>query len=148
MESNINFNQLISHVGSCCLTESICKSCAKEACLIGYCKKILLTCLKNDDELVTGGLEDIPNFDTKFYDEGVIIDTIGFILNQCKNCNLYHDEDCIINVTRSALEVILLGEHQDYKGSVMLYLSEVKRLNPELAQRIHQAYENQRNAIK
>lgn len=141
MANAINFEGLIKEVGRCCLTEDVCDSCSKEQCLIGYCKKSLSTAIKQHSEFIDGGFDAIPYADTKVYDDVVLVDVLGFLLNQCKNCNLYHDEECVINIIRGALEVILLGESQDYKGSSFMYLSDIKRINPEIAEQVYAAFQ-------
>ncbi|AKL94193.1 hypothetical protein CACET_c06830 [Clostridium aceticum] len=146
MSITINFEHLIKEVTKCCLGEEQCSSCEKDTCLIGYCKKSLTTSLKQHNEFIDGGMEEIPYNDTKIYDDEMIVDTIGFLLNQCKNCNLYHDEECIINIVRSALEIILLGEAQDYKGSTLFYLGDIKNVNEEIADKIFQAFQCKKSA--
>src|SRR5690554_6327054 len=101
-------------MGKCCLTEEVCGACDKDLCLVGYCEQSLITAFKNQDEFIDNGMDGIPYDDTKLYDDEMIINTIGFILNQCKNCQLYHDEECIINIIRSSMEVALLGDYIDY----------------------------------
>lgn len=141
---NINFENLITEVSKCCLGEEECGTCQKEACLIGYCKKSLTTSLKQQSEFIEGGMKSFPYNDTKLYDDEMATDAIGFLLNQCKNCNLYHDEECIINIVRSALEIILLGDIQEYKGSALFYLSDIKNVNEEVASKIHEAFQRKK----
>lgn len=138
--TDIDFNSLITSIGDCCLGPSYCDSCSKENCLIGYCKQNLLTCLKTGEQFIEDEINNIPVFDTKVFDQKSVIDTIGFILNQCKNCNAYHDEECIINMLRSACEVILLGNPIDYNGSVLLYIDEVKDINPEISKSLYESF--------
>lgn len=142
MSSTIDFEGLISEVGKCCLGESACVVCQKEDCFIGYCKRVLTTSLKQSSDFIEGGMQELPYNDTKIYDNEPIIEAIGFLLNQCRNCNLYHDEECIINIVRSALEIILLGENQEYKGSTLLYLNDIKTVKSEMAGRIFAAFQN------
>lgn len=142
MDKNIDFNGLIEEIGKCCLSEEVCGSCDKSECLVGYCKQSLLTAFKQKDEFIDGGMDDIPYEDTKLYDDEKLINSIGFILNQCKNCQLYHDEDCIINIIRSSMEVALLGDHTEYKGSTLIYFSDLGSKNKEISQKIYAAYKN------
>lgn len=127
--------------------EKACGECENEKCLIGYCKECLLTALKQGDDFISGGTENIPYNDVKIYDNEILIDTIGFLLNQCRNCNLYHDEDCIINIVRKCLEIILFGDSLEYKGSVLIYLSDIKSVNNNMADKILKAY-NERKERK
>ncbi|RKD29569.1 hypothetical protein [Thermohalobacter berrensis] len=146
---NINFDQLLKRIEECCLTEDSCGTCQKDQCLVGYCKHCAKECLKSKDEFIDDGFDEIPLTDTKVYDEETTVNTIGFILNQCRNCRLYHDEDCIVNILRSSLEVILFGEPLEYKGSTLVYLDETKSINLEFAQQIFKSFQNhKRGGIK
>lgn len=147
ISSSIDYEQLITEIGNCCLGEETCGGCENRKCLIGYCKECLLTALKQSDDFIDGGTEEIPNSDVKIYDNEVLIDTIGFLLNQCRNCNLYHDEDCIINIVRQCLEIILFGDTLEYKGSVLIYLADIKSVNSDIADKILDAY-NKRKEMK
>lgn len=143
--SNINYNKLIEEVGKCCLSEKVCGTCKNEACLIGYCKQALLNALKRNNEFVDNGMKNIPYGDTKIYDDENLINAISFTLNECKNCQLYHDEDCIINIIRSCMEIALLGDYIDYKGSALIYFVDLDNKNKEVSQRIHSAFKQIKN---
>ncbi|NLY44254.1 MAG: hypothetical protein GX066_09905 [Clostridiaceae bacterium] len=136
MSASINFDGLISYVSECCLTEELCGKCKEDSCIIGYCKKCIITSIKKDDKFIPGGIDNIPASDTKVYDDETVIEAVSYLLHQCRNCNLYHDEECIINIIRSSLEIILLGEPQEYRGSTLLYLNDIKMINPEVADKI------------
>jgi hypothetical protein len=143
----IDFEGLIREISKSCLGEDQCGECKKEDCLVGYCKKSLTTALKQQDHFIDQGMSFMPYGDTKLYDEEHAIDSIGYLLNQCKGCNLYHDEDCIINIVRSALEIILLGDVQDYKGSSLLYLNDIKNVNEQKAKKIYEAFQRSKKAL-
>lgn len=144
MKNAIDIEGLMQEVGKCCLGEN-CNSCRKEQCLVGYSKKSLLTILKQQNEFIDGGMLGIPGSDTKLYDDESIIETMAFLLHQCRNCNLYHDEECIINIIRSSLEIILFGEYQEYKGSTLLYFGDIKMSNAEVAEKLLKAFQNRKN---
>lgn len=147
ISSSINYEKLISEVSNCCLGEEACGGCQNEKCLIGYCKDCLLKALKQGDDFIDGGVDNIPYFDVKVYDNETLIEAIGFLLNQCRNCNLYHDEDCIINIVRQCLEIIILGDSQDYKGSTFVYLNDIKSINSDIADRILESF-NRRKELR
>lgn len=136
----IDIEGLINEVSKCCLSESVCGKCDMQNCLVGYCKKVLITSLKQQSKFIDGGIDNLPHYDTKFYDEEYVANTIGYLLKQCRNCNLYHDDDCIINIIRSALEIILMGQEQEYKGSVLIYLNDIKTVNEKVADKIFEAF--------
>lgn len=141
MSSPIDFDGLIGEIGKCCLD---CPQCEKKECLIGYCKEMLLVALKQGNEFIADGLDGLPLNDTKVYQEEIIVDFIGYVLNQCRNCNVYHDEECILNIIRSALEVILFGDARDYRGSTVRYLRAITRVNPELTEKISKAFQERK----
>lgn len=141
MSKGIDYEGLIKEIEKCCLQ---CDQCDMDACLIGYCKKNLMTALKNNDDFIPNGLAGLPYGDVKVYQEDAIVNFVGFLLNQCRNCHLYHDEDCIVNLVRSALEVILVGEPREYGGSNVKYLSELQRAHPELAAKVLQAFQSRK----
>lgn len=142
--SELNFDKVITDLGRCCLTEDLCGSCAKKNCLIGYSKESIVNCFKEKVTYVIDGAENIPTMDTKLYNNEDVIYGIANILKQCKSCKEDHYDNCIINVIRSCYEVILFGEHQNYRGSSLIYLSNIKNLNEEISGKIFEAY----NSIK
>ncbi|WP_315118919.1 hypothetical protein [uncultured Clostridium sp.] len=140
LANEINFDSLITNLGNCCLTEEKCKSCSKDGCLIAYSKEGVKNCLKNSVSYVENGCENIPLVDTKVYDENNLIIAIADILNQCRSCRENHFDNCVINVLRNCYEVALVGEVQRYKGSTLIYLSDIKNLNPEIGAKIMDKY--------
>ncbi len=144
MAQTINFESLIEEVGRCCLSQNVCESCSKEQCLIGYSKKSLLTAIRQQSDFIDGGHTAIPYQDTKVYDDDILVDVLGFLLHQCKNCNLYHDEECVINIIRSALEIVLLGDSQDYKGSSFIYLNDIKKIKSDVADQVYAAFQKRK----
>ncbi|WP_353892594.1 hypothetical protein PRVXH_001950 [Proteinivorax hydrogeniformans] len=137
MSKEFDLEGVIKSVTQCCLG---CSSCSNSKCLVGYDKKIINKAILSQEEFVDGGIDGLNMIDTKIYDEDEMIDAIGFLLNQCKNCKLYHDEDCIINVIRASLELALLGDYVDYEGSVLMYLNSIKGFDDKKAKKISEAY--------
>lgn len=140
MNKNIDYEGLIRTAKEVCLSEAQCGSCKNSSCLIGYSKGCLAKSLKENDEFIDGGMDKLPLQDMKIYDNEAVVESLAFLLHQCRNCNLYHDEDCIINIMRSAYEVILLGEPQDYKGSTFMYLNDIKNTDSDVADSIFVAF--------
>lgn len=132
----VNFNNLIKNLGTCCLTESSCGTCKQGSCLIGYSKNCVTNCLKEGVTYVMDGQANIPYVDSKVYDKYDLIDAIADVLRQCKSCDKNHFENCLINVLRNCYEILLLGEIQEYKGSTLLYLNDIKSVDEEIAQEI------------
>ncbi|GBG56086.1 hypothetical protein SPFL3102_00582 [Sporomusaceae bacterium FL31] len=144
MKVGVHVDGLIAEIGNCCLSD-LCSECKQEQCLIGYCKKSLTATLKQNSEFIDGGMTCIPLNDTKIYENDAVVGAIGFLLNQCRNCNVYHDDECIINIVRSSLEVILFGEFYEYKGSTLMYLNDIKSRNSELAGSIFASFSAKKN---
>lgn len=134
--NEVNFNKLINSLGKCCLTENACGSCKKSKCLIGYSKECLIGCLKNQVTYVMDGQANIPLADGKVYDNHDLVDAISDTLMQCKNCKENHFENCIINVLRNCYEILLFGEIQEYKGSTLLYINDIRNENEDIANEV------------
>ncbi len=139
--NNINYDLLIRDLSNCCLKDVYCESCQGDKCLIGYAKNRVVYSLKENEEFIDDGLDQLPLYDVKTYDEETVLRSIGNILKQCRNCKAYHDEDCIINIVRSALEIIIFGESHDYEGSVLMYLASISNGDQEAAFKIKEYFE-------
>ncbi|TCK93388.1 hypothetical protein EDC19_1581 [Natranaerovirga hydrolytica] len=142
MNNNIDFDSLIQVMGKTCYTTEVCGSCEGKECLVGYCKDSLVGCIKNKDEFIEDGMDDIPINDVKIYDEQRIVNTIAFTLKQCKNCQMYHDEECIINIIRSSMEIALMGDYIDYQGSTLMYFSDLANKDSEVQEKIFSRFNN------
>ncbi|KEH93946.1 hypothetical protein Z962_10210 [Clostridium botulinum C/D str. BKT12695] len=146
MKEILNFNDLIDALSECCLGENVCKCCKNEKCLVGYCRKNLVIALKKDITIIDGAMKKIPLFDAKLFDEKSVIDAIGLTLCQCRNCSEHHNEDCIVNIFRSACEVILLGNPHEYEGSVLMYIKSIREINDEIGCKIYDSYLKHKNS--
>jgi len=76
----------------------------------------------------------------KYYDEKVIATGIVNICRLCKECNENHNENGVIALTRRSLEYTQLKEKIAYPGNIILYLMNVTKQKPELAELIKQEY--------
>lgn len=141
MDLTIDYNRLISEISGCCLTERVCGKCKKDQCLVGYSIEGIKTCLKDKNDFLENGMEGIPYSDIKIYDTEAIVKALAALLHQCRNCNVYHDEECVINIVRSTFEVILFGEPLEYGGSTLMYLSEIREANQEIAQHVFDVFQ-------
>ena len=133
---DMDFNKVLNDLSHCCLTESVCESCSKPECIVGYAMNSITRCLKDNVTYVANGQDNIPFFDLKMYDEETFIKAIANILRMCKSCSENHFDNCIINVVRNCYEVGLFGEIQPYKGSNFRYLASIHNTKPEIAVRI------------
>ncbi|OWZ83893.1 hypothetical protein [Natranaerobius trueperi] len=140
MFESLNFVKVYKKVDKCCLGKGVCNHCKGNECLVGFSKNIIINAMENDEFYVDDGVDKIPTYDLKGYEKEDVIEAVGQILKQCKNCKLYHDEECIVNVTRSALEHILTGDNFEYKGSAFVYLNDIKNVDPELGDALFKTY--------
>ena len=140
MKEGINFNILVDALSNCCLGKTTCGKCENEKCLIGYCKKSIVTSLKENKTVIEENLTQIPFSDFKIFDEVSTKEAIAAILSECKNCDLKHDEDCIINLLRSACEVIVFGNFQEYNGNPISYIKNISKTNKVAATQIYDLY--------
>ncbi len=137
----VNLERIRSAVDRCCKTEAECKKCEKVGCLIGYCQLTLDYSIQKRSFRIPGGSRHIPRRDFKAYYQSDLLLALAEVLLQCQGCRDNHEEECVINVTRSALELALLGESLNYEGSALLYLMQVNRLNPDIGKELMQLYE-------
>lgn len=133
----MNFVKVYKNTDKCCQE---CNDCQTNECLIGFCKQLISEAMEKDEFYVNNGVDCIPTHDLKAYDKQDILEAVGEILKQCKNCKLYHDEDCLINVSRSALEYILTGQTFEYEGSAFVYLNDIRQSDQELGESLAQIY--------
>lgn len=139
LNSEVNYDQILTDVEKCCLGEGQCGECKKTECIIGYAKDTITNCFKNGVTYIEEGSEHIP-FDTKIFHEEQLIESIAHILRQCRSCSENHFEDCLINVMRNCYEIALFGEAQQYKGSAFRYLNQIHNSYPEIASQIIEAF--------
>lgn len=131
-------------VAACCLGETECGGCQQEACLIGFAKRAVEIAEEQGTVRIPGGEELLPKEDFRYYDPVALEDCLVEILLSCKSCQEYHSNDCVRNLLRNAIEIALLGETIDYKGSVFLYLIDLDKVNPEIGERVVAAYRSKK----
>ena len=74
------------------------------------------------------------------YDEYDVLHAIAHLLYQCRGCMEDHYDDCLINVVRSALEVIEFGEEQSYEGDPISYMFKIAGIDADKANIIRREY--------
>lgn len=140
MNSELNYDLVLTDLGKCCMGEERCGECLQSECLIGYAKKCITACFKEGITYVEEGEKNIPVTDLKLFDNENMIQGIAGILRQCKSCSENHFENCIINVIRSCYEVAVFGETQKYNGSAFRYLNQIHESHPKIASEIIEAF--------
>lgn len=140
LNSELNYDMVLSDLEKCCLGEGSCETCNKDECIVGYAQKCIIKCFKEDVTYVEGGSDKIPILDLKLYDTGDFESGIAHILKQCRSCSYNHFNNCIINIIRNCYEIGLFGEIKAYEGSNFRYLNQIHNSNPEIADRIIQIF--------
>ncbi|MEG1847660.1 MAG: hypothetical protein RRX92_04390 [Lachnospiraceae bacterium] len=142
LNSELNYDEVIKDLGSCCLTKENCGTCVKPECIVGYAQNCITHCFKNGETFIEDGSLHIPTTDFKVYNTEEFENGIAHILKQCKSCSTNHFDNCIINIIRNCYEVGLMGEIQHYEGSNFRYLNQIHTDYPELATRIIEEFHN------
>ncbi len=136
--SDVNFKNLSNLLNDFCRDCDLNASCqCKEAaCLIGFSKKVIRFAEQKGVLDISGASNLIPKNDFKPYYQEQVSKAIAESCKQCKECRDNHSPDCVISLTRTALESTVLQEQIDYPGSVFMYLAKVKQQNSELSSQI------------
>lgn len=137
-EHEIDFVKLEKSLFQCCedcdLNET--DGCEGAKCLVGFAKKVVKFSKTNGSLTISGGATLIPQSDFKVYQIEPVAYTLAETCKQCKQCRENHTDDCIVALTRKSIENTMLKENITYPGSVLMYLMQVGKQNPELAQKI------------
>lgn len=130
-----NFKEICN---DCCHKGS--EKCTYRKCNIGFADYVVRNIKNNAIYSIADGESLIPKDDFKYYGEKVIARGIANICRLCKECNENHNENCVIALTRRTLEYTQLKEKIEYPGSIILYLMNVTKQRPELAELIKEEY--------
>jgi len=137
-EQEIDFDKLEKALVQCCGDCDLngTDGCEGSKCLVGFAKKVIKFAKTNGALSISGGATLIPSSDFKMYEMDPVAYALAQTCQQCKQCRENHTDDCIVALSRKAIENTLLKENIAYPGSVLMYLMKVGKQNPELAQRI------------
>lgn len=136
LNTEINYDSVITDLGKCCLKEENCGTCDKSSCIVGYAQNCITKCFKENVTYIEEGSGQIPFTDFKIYMEEDFENGIAHILKQCRSCRENHFDNCIVNIIRNCYEIGLFGEIQPYEGSNFRYLNQIHNSHPETAGRI------------
>lgn len=115
-------------------------NCNKTNCLVGLSENIFQLAEEKSIRAIKGGEKLIPIYDVKNYREELIADSIAEVCKLCAECRENHNEQCIISIARRSLESAILAERIVYHGSVFMYIMDVAKQNPQLAEIIKVKY--------
>jgi len=105
-----------------CCKENECSICTEKACLIGFSNSVLDYANIKKSFTMPNGINLVPNMDFKIYDVDHVATALAVITAKCKNCMDNHDDNCIVNIIRAALEVAIFGQHVAFKGNPLEYV--------------------------
>ncbi|EKQ55816.1 MAG: hypothetical protein A370_02531 [Clostridium sp. Maddingley MBC34-26] len=124
--------------GDCCQKGS--DNCNYRKCNIGFAKYVVENIKDKAIKAIEDGENLIPKDDLKYYEDKIIARGIANICKLCKDCNENHSENCVVALTRRSLEYTQLKDKIEYPGNVLMYLMNVSKQNPELAESIKLEY--------
>lgn len=138
---DIDFDRIKKEVLNCCKTSKSCPVCAKKDCLVGFSKIVLDYYFESKNTILHHAMEKVPKEDFKSYRSENLIDAIVEILLQCRQCDIEHERNCVVNVTRICMETALLGKNMGkYEGNSLSYIIRVIEFNPEIGNEIMGRY--------
>lgn len=142
LNSEVNYDKIITDLSKCCLKKESCGTCDKSACIVGYAQNCIIKTIKDSVTYVENGSDNIPYMDFKVYNEEDFEAGIAHILKMCRSCKENHFDNCIINIIRNCYEIGLFGETQEYEGSNLRYLNYIFTKYPEKAQQVIDEFHN------
>ena len=145
MAEELNMSYVKEVVESCCRGEAVCEACMGKNCLIGFAKIVSDYATVKKKLVIPNGLTLVPTQDFKVYENDDIACALAAINLECKNCMDNHDDNCVINITRSSLEIALLWQHVEFTGSSLAYIMTLTQISPELGNQVMQQYNTLKN---
>jgi hypothetical protein len=145
--NEIDFQEIFQDLVKVCKTERVCGKCGGLECLVGYSKDCIAVCRLNETAYVEDGIKNIPHRDIEGgYDEYDTLYAISHLLSQCHSCKEAHDENCIINVVRSCLEMIEFGKEQGYEGTPLQYVLRLSEIDKKKSDIVLTEYQKKKEA--
>ncbi|GFN22906.1 hypothetical protein [Thermanaeromonas sp. C210] len=143
---SVNLETIRRAVDKCCKTVEECGSCDKARCLIGFTQTVLDYAQAKNTWHIPQGHTFIPEDDLRLYYQEDLLETLSEILLQCHSCQDNHEEDCVISISRRAMERALFGEYMPFTGSIAAYLLQVARQEPALGEKLASLYQQKKKA--
>lgn len=127
-------------VQGCCRTSQECGPCQGKNCLVGFAKIVSDYAGLKKTLNIPNGIKMVPSADFKTYTPEDVAMAIAVINTECKNCMDSHEDNCVINVTRSALEVCLFGQHFSFQGNPLMYMMKLSEVDSQHGAMVMNAY--------
>lgn len=138
--TDVSFDNLITDLSSCCPGKTVCGTCDKSACLIGFAQNCLVDCMKRSTVDIGDKDSEIPVMDFKLYELEEFERGIANILKMCQSCKEHNCSKCLLNIIRNCYEIGIFGEVQPYEGSNLYYFNEIHSHHPQVAANISNRY--------
>lgn len=148
VEQEVNFPRIKETLQACCHSEEDCGRCKGRECLIGFAKIVSDYAGVKHAMSIPNGMAMVPTGDFKTYETDDVAKALAIINLECKNCMDNHDDNCIVNIIRSSLEVALIGNHVDFPGNPLMYLMTLNTLNAEAGGKVMAYYSQLKSQIK
>lgn len=140
IDEELNIPSIKSYLESCCHSEVNCGSCVGKQCLVGFAKIISDYAAIKKTLTIPNGIKMVPFQDFKVYETNNVAMALAAINLECKNCMDNHDDNCVVNIIRSSLEVALLGQYVDFSGNPLSYLMSLIQRNDEVGKQVMAHY--------
>lgn len=146
---DIDFDKVKKEVINCCKTSAGCPICSKNKCLVGFSKIVMDYYFESQNTVLPHAMEKVPKEDFKSYRTEDMIDAIIEILLQCRQCDIEHERDCVINIIRVCMETALFGKNMGkYEGNCLSYIVRVIEFNPEIGSKLMERYKEAKSLFK
>lgn len=142
---SLNIPYIRKNIEGCCRSEDVCESCEGKNCLIGFAKIVSNYADLKKMLTIPSGLKLVPMQDFKVYEAEDVIKALAVINLECKSCMDNHDDNCVINIMRSSLEIALLGQSVPFTGGSLSYIMALTNINPELGNKVMEQYNELKN---
>lgn len=139
-DQEINFISIKGALNSCCQSETKCDSCTGKQCLVGFAKIVSDYAAVKKTLAIPNGIKMLPLQDFKTYEIDDVAKALAIINLECKNCMDNHDDNCVVNIIRSSLEVTVLGHHIEFSGNPLLYIMAMTQSNAEIGNKVMEYY--------
>ena len=134
---NINVDSIKTAVENCCLA---CAPCQGKNCQVGFAKIVSGYAGLKQRLSIPHGINMVPAGDNKVYNPDRVANALAVINYECRNCLDNHEDNCVVNIARSAMEAILFGEHVEFCGNSQEYMQKLTRLNASYGAKVRQFY--------
>ena len=134
---NINVDDIKKAVENCCRA---CTTCQGKNCQVGFAK--IMSCYAGLKQRLSipQGINMVPSGDNKVYNIDRVANALAVINYECRNCMDNHEDNCVVNIARSAMEVTLFGEHVEFCGNSQEYMQKLSQLNAGYGAKVTQSY--------